>query len=143
MTLATVTLAVLATAAFASNARVYAGHTPMVRRAYYADGAPRYRRTYLDGYEDGTHLGWWSDGTPHFVYHYVHGRLEGEAREWFANGRLYRDFHYRHGQEEGREQMWYADGTLRANYVMRSGRRYGLPGTKGCVDTTTNGRAAE
>ena len=41
---------------------------------------------------------------------------------------------YIKGKEVGRQQLWYDDGGVRSNYVMLNNRRYGLLGTKNCVN---------
>jgi antitoxin component YwqK of YwqJK toxin-antitoxin module len=113
-------------------------------RAWYVDGRPAYRRHYRHGREAGHHVGWWENGQRRFDYHFDGGVLQGEAREWLEDGTPYRDFHYVDGHESGSQRLWNPDGTLRANYVVKDGRRYGLMGSKGCVqnDTAGSGEAA-
>jgi antitoxin component YwqK of YwqJK toxin-antitoxin module len=101
---------------------------------HYESGAVRSERAYRDGLEHGLHAGWWENGQRAFEYEYRDGVMEGVAREWFDDGSRFRVSTYRAGHEEGPQQMWYADGTLRASYVVRDGRRFGLLGSKGCVN---------
>jgi hypothetical protein len=103
----------------------------------YESGAVRSERSYRDGLEHGRHIGWWPNGDRAFDYTYRDGLMEGVAREWFEDGTPFRVFTYRAGHEEGQQQMWYADGSLRASYVVRDGRRFGLLGSKGCVNRTS------
>jgi len=43
---------------------------------------------------------------------------------------------YKNGYEDGRQEQYYDNGKVKANYIMMSGRRYGLLGTKNCVNVT-------
>jgi antitoxin component YwqK of YwqJK toxin-antitoxin module len=44
--------------------------------------------------------------------------------------------HYKKGYEEGLQQFYYDNGKVKANYFMKAGRRYGLLGTKNCVNVS-------
>jgi antitoxin component YwqK of YwqJK toxin-antitoxin module len=41
---------------------------------------------------------------------------------------------YEAGIEVGQQRQWYDDGSVRSNYVMKNGRRFGLLGTKNCIN---------
>ena len=41
---------------------------------------------------------------------------------------------YVKGHEEGSQKMYYDNGKIRSNYTIIAGRRYGLLGTKNCVN---------
>jgi antitoxin component YwqK of YwqJK toxin-antitoxin module len=91
----------------------------------------------VSGRERGEHREWYSDGQIKSEQSFRDGLLEGVARKWFPGGRLYREATYEAGVEEGSQRMWYTDGSLRANYVVRDGRRFGLIGSKACVEETS------
>jgi antitoxin component YwqK of YwqJK toxin-antitoxin module len=40
------------------------------------------------------------------------------------------------GHESGAQQQFYTDGKIKANYTIIDGRRYGLLGTKNCVNVS-------
>ena len=61
---------------------------------------------------------------------------EGECSEWNEKGILIRRMHYARGHESGAQQQWYDDGSIRSNYVIIKGRRFGLLGTKNCVNVS-------
>ncbi len=104
---------------------------------WYASGSIAFLRDYVSGRERGEHREWYSDGQIKSEQSFRDGLLEGVAREWFPGGRLYREATYEAGVEEGSQRMWYTDGSLRANYVVRDGRRFGLIGSKACVEETS------
>jgi antitoxin component YwqK of YwqJK toxin-antitoxin module len=43
---------------------------------------------------------------------------------------------YRKGYEDGLQQQFYESGKVKANYMMLDGRRYGMLGTKNCVNVS-------
>lgn len=126
------------------NALYRNGRLHGVARGWYANGQLEYERMYSSGRETGVHRGWYENGGKRFAYTFQDGVPNGVQQEWFENGRTYSLFHYAGGHEQGAQQMWNADGTLRANYVIRSGRRYGLPGSTGCLgksDSTSQAKS--
>ena len=50
------------------------------------------------------------------------------------NGNLFHLAHYKNGQEEGVQKLWYENGKIRANYIILNGKRFGLLGTKNCLN---------
>ena len=103
-------------------------------QGWYPGGVLMYERTYQTGKKEGVHTGWWEDGSLKFVYHFKNDVHEGQAYTWFRDGALYRDFNYKNGKEAGSQRMWNEDGTIKTNYVIKDGRRYGLLGSKPCVN---------
>jgi antitoxin component YwqK of YwqJK toxin-antitoxin module len=43
---------------------------------------------------------------------------------------------YQKGHEEGEQKWWYDNGKIKANYIIKDGRRYGLLGTKNCINVS-------
>ena len=41
---------------------------------------------------------------------------------------------YYKGYESGGQKVWYPNGLIKSNYIMKNGRRYGLLGTKNCIN---------
>ncbi len=102
---------------------------------YYSNGQKRSVRYYAKGWKIGEHQGWHPNGQQSFIYHFTDDMFDGSQREWLENGRLYSDLNFDHGVESGAQRVWYADGTIKANYIVKNNRRYGLLGTKNCVNT--------
>lgn len=47
-----------------------------------------------------------------------------------------KEMNYKKGFEEGSQKMFYDNGKVKVNYIMINGRRYGLLGTKNCVNVS-------
>jgi len=103
-------------------------------RYYYQSGKPKSIRAYVNGWKQGEHVGWFEDGAKQFVFHFVDDKFEGNQKEWLANGQLYSDLNYVAGIERGSQRVWNPDGTIKTNYIIINNRRYGLLGTKNCVN---------
>lgn len=110
------------------------GREEGVFRYCYTDGKLKEIRRYKAGRKTGEHNGWYENGVHRFEYHYKDDLYEGAYKEWFANGQLYRSQYFVAGHESGPQQTWNADGQIKSNYLIKNGRRYGLFGTKNCVN---------
>jgi antitoxin component YwqK of YwqJK toxin-antitoxin module len=102
---------------------------------YYGKGKPKAFRYYVNGWKEGEHKGWFENGERQFIYHFKNDKFQGNQKEWLASGQIYSDQNYEEGAESGSQKIWYADGTIKTNYVIKNNRRYGLLGTKNCVNT--------
>ncbi|MDQ8053783.1 MAG: hypothetical protein REI78_12190 [Pedobacter sp.] len=91
-------------------------------------------RFYIGGRKEGIHRAWWPNGKPKFRYTFDNDEFNGENREWYENGAPFKVFHYAQGHEEGSQKMYWINGKVRANYIIKNKRRYGLLGTKNCVN---------
>ena len=91
-------------------------------------------RFYREGKKVSVHRGWWPNGHLKFRYEFEDGEFNGTLKEWYENGTLFKTFHYLKGHEEGTQQLWWINGKIRSNYVIKNNRRYGLLGTKNCVN---------
>jgi Uncharacterized protein conserved in bacteria len=67
---------------------------------------------------------------------FLKGENNGEYKEWNRDGGLVKEMHYKLGYEEGSQKQFYDNGKIRSNYVVSHGKRYGLLGTKNCVNVT-------
>lgn len=103
-------------------------------KRFYADGKPEEDRYFDNGKKIGELKQWWPNGRLKLAYHFKNGEYEGQCREWTANGLLVANMNYNQGYEEGRQLQYYSNGKIKANYLMINGRRYGLLGTKNCVN---------
>ncbi len=93
-------------------------------------------REFKNGAKHGHQVAYWENGKKKFEFTAVNDAYEGELREWNVKGDLIHLATFKNGQEEGPQKMWYDNGKIRANYVMRKGKRYGLLGTKNCVNVS-------
>ncbi len=107
-----------------------------VWRKLYSNGMLKERREFKDGLKTGTYTAWWENGRKKLEYRYKEDEYEGICREWNGEGTLIREMHYARGHEQGAQKMFYDNGKVRSNYVIVNGRRYGLLGTKNCVNAS-------
>lgn len=93
-------------------------------------------RHFENGQKTGRFKAWWPNGAIKLSYHFSNGEYNGVCREWNDKRMLIKEMHYKNGYEEGSQKEFYNDGKVKANYVMIEGRRYGLLGTKNCVNVS-------
>ena len=106
------------------------------RCRFYANGKIQEQRYFSEGKKTDTLKTFWEDGSLQASYPFVNDEYEGTCREWNAQGKLIRELHYHKGHEEGWQRQWYDNGKIRSNYLIKDGRRYGLLGTKNCVNVS-------
>lgn len=92
------------------------------------------QRLYIAGKKEGTHLAWWPNGKLKYKYTFVNDEFDGTCKEWYPNGMIFKEFNYKAGHEDGSIKMFWENGKIKANYVIKNGRRYGLLGTKNCIN---------
>ena len=92
------------------------------------------KRTYHKGKKEGLHIRYWPNGKLIFKYNLKNECFNYFYCSWNQDGFLIQKMNYIKGKEVGRQQLWYDDGGVRSNYVMLNNRRYGLLGTKNCVN---------
>ena len=68
------------------------------------------------------------------IENYKNGKLEGLRTVYYPNTKIAEEMTYKNGYEEGSQRQFYDDGKIKANYVIKDGKRYGLLGTKNCVN---------
>jgi len=93
-------------------------------------------RTFERGKKTGAFVQYFPTGKKQQAYHFQNDEYQGLASEWNERGVLIREMHYVAGHEEGSQKLFYDNGQIRANYVMKDGRRFGLLGTKNCVNVS-------
>lgn len=79
---------------------------------------------------------WWENGNKQLHYFFEADEYTGTCREWNENGLLVKQIHYLSGHEERAQQWWYDNGKIKANYIIKDGRRFGLLGTKNCINVS-------
>lgn len=103
----------------------------------YETGRIKSQRTFEDGKKTGSLVTWWPDGRKQMEYHFSNDEYHGTCREWNEQGRLVLEMNYNMGHEAGSQKSWYDNGSTRSNYVIdNNGRRYGLLGTKNCINVS-------
>lgn len=103
---------------------------------WYKKNVLQEERFYINGAKNGKQIAYWANGKKKFDFTAQNDTYEGVLKEWNVNGDLIHLATFKDGQEEGTQKMWYDNGKIRANYIMRNGKRYGLLGTKNCVNVS-------
>ncbi|MEJ8818706.1 toxin-antitoxin system YwqK family antitoxin [Lacibacter sp. H407] len=103
---------------------------------YYTDGKLFEQRSFDNGKKTGVLETWWPNGTKQTYYLFTNDEYEGTCREWSSDGLLVKEMNYHKGHEEGKQKWWYDNGKIKANYIIKQGRRYGLLGTKNCMNVS-------
>lgn len=106
------------------------------RRKYYPNKQLWEKRYFQNAIKVGEMRTYWPDGKPQMQYFFENGEYQGTCKEWTKTGMLSRLMHYKKGYEDGEQKWWYDNGKIRANYVMIEGRRFGLLGTKNCINVS-------
>jgi antitoxin component YwqK of YwqJK toxin-antitoxin module len=104
---------------------------------YYPKHVLKEFRFFDHGKKKGAFVQYFPTGKKQQEYHFHNDEYQGVAREWNERGILIREMHYVAGHEEGSQKLFYDNGQVRANYVMKNGRRFGLLGTKNCVNVSS------
>lgn len=121
------------TAAIASYVN---GREEGIWKKFYPDGAILETRRFEKGKKTGELIAWWPNGEKQLHYVFSNDEYEGTCREWNESGMLTREMNYRKGYEEGSQKWWYDNGKIKSNYIVLEGRRFGLLGTKNCINVS-------
>jgi hypothetical protein len=113
-----------------------AGKENGYRKRYYPNGQLREIREFDKGFKTGTYTAWWDNGQKRLQYFFKDDEYQGSCREWNTQGTLTKEMNYQNGYEAGPQKMFYDNGRVRANYIILNGRRYGLLGTKNCINVS-------
>ena len=71
-----------------------------------------------------------------FEYNLKDDEYNGSLKEWNRKGQIIKSFNYVNGYEKGSQKLWFDNGEVRSNYVIKNNRRYGLLGTKNCINVS-------
>jgi antitoxin component YwqK of YwqJK toxin-antitoxin module len=112
------------------------GRLEGVSKKWYPNNFLKEIRHYTKGEKNGKQVSFWENGNKKFEFIAKKDAYEGELKEWTVDGKLFHLANFKNGQEAGTQKLWYADGKIRANYVIINGKRYGLLGTKNCVNVS-------
>jgi antitoxin component YwqK of YwqJK toxin-antitoxin module len=105
-------------------------------RKHYSSNKIKERRFFTNGQKTGEYIAWWENGNKQLQYLFVADEYEGTCKEWSETGFLNKIMNYKKGHEDGQQQCWYDNGKIKANYIIKDGRRYGLLGTKNCINVS-------
>ncbi len=105
-------------------------------KKFYSATQIKEKRTFSNGQKTGEYLAWWENGLPQLHYLFKEDEYDGVCKEWNKDGLLIKEMTYSKGHEQGRQRWWYDNGKIKANYVIQDGRRYGLLGTKNCINVS-------
>ncbi len=105
-------------------------------KKFYASKKIKETRYFKQGQKIGEYRVWWENGKQQLDYFFDKDEYQGTCQEWNEKGFLNKRMHYVKGHEQGREQWWYDNGKVKANYIILAGRRYGLLGTKNCINVS-------
>jgi antitoxin component YwqK of YwqJK toxin-antitoxin module len=105
-------------------------------KKYYPDNKLKEIRQFSNGQKTGKLISWWPNGAKQMEYNFENGEYQGTCTEWNNNGIMVKQMNYNAGHEDGSQKMYYDNGNIRSNYVIKNGRRYGLLGTKNCVNVS-------
>jgi MORN repeat variant len=103
---------------------------------YYPGGKLKEQREFDNGKKTGAHITWWPSGNMQTYCLLKNDEYEGCSKEWTDKGVLVKEMNYHNGQEEGWQRWWHDNGKVRSNYIIKKGRRYGLLGTKHCINVS-------
>ncbi len=105
-------------------------------KKYYSSNQLKEKRYFDNGFKVGEYITWWENGQKQSNYFFEADEYQGTCKEWNKNGTLSRILNYQKGHEEGEQKWWYDNGKIKANYIIKDGRRYGLLGTKNCINVS-------
>jgi antitoxin component YwqK of YwqJK toxin-antitoxin module len=105
-------------------------------KQFYQGGMITETRYFDHGKKTGDFTRWWESGQVQSLYVFEDDEYHGTCREWNEQGLLVREMNYRKGHEEGMQTWWYDNGKIKSNYRIIEGRRYGLLGTKNCINVS-------
>lgn len=105
-------------------------------KKYYSSNKLREERQYLKGKKIGTLINYWENDKMQLQYTFVNDEYQGICKEWNEAGLLTKEMNYEKGHESGSQKWWYDNGKIKANYIIINGRRFGLLGTKNCINVS-------
>jgi antitoxin component YwqK of YwqJK toxin-antitoxin module len=105
-------------------------------KKYYASHKIKEKRFFANGQKNGEYIAWWENGQKELQYFFKANEYEGTCKEWNETGFLNKIMNYKKGHEDSSQQWWYDNGKIKANYIIKDGRRFGLLGTKNCINVS-------
>ena len=114
----------------------HSGNEDGVWKKKYSKNSYEETREFKDGKKIGEYIAWWPNGNKKLQYEFKEGEYEGTCYEWNERGQMTKEANYKAGYEDGLQKIFYDNGKIHSNFVVVNGRRYGLLGTKNCVNVS-------
>ena len=105
-----------------------------VWKKYFFNGEVKEERRFRKGKKEGDYVGYYSGGNKNFIFKFQNGEYNGTNKVWTKEGLLIEEANFKNGYEHGVQKTWYLNGKIKSNYIIKNKRRYGLLGTKSCVN---------
>jgi len=105
-----------------------------VWKKYFLNGEVKEERRFRNGKKEGDYVGYYSGGNKNFIFKFQNGEYNGTNKVWTKEGLLIEEGNFKNGYEHGVQKTWYLNGKIKSNYIIKNNRRYGLLGTKNCVN---------
>ena len=105
-----------------------------VWRKYFLNGELNEKRKFRKGKKEGDYVGYYNGGIKNFIFKFQNGEYSGTNKIWTKEGLLIEEGNFKNGYEFGVQKTWYLNGKIKSNYIIKNNRRYGLLGTKNCVN---------
>ena len=105
-----------------------------VWKVLFPTGEVKEKRRFVNGKKEGDYLGYYKNGAKNFVFQFNNGEYNGTNQIWTKKGLLIEVGNFKKGYEFGVQKTWYLNGKIKSNYIIKNNRRYGLLGTKNCVN---------
>ena len=112
------------------------GREDGIWKEYYPNKQLKSIRYFKNGKKIDVSNGYWENGERMYSYFFNDDEYDGVGREWNRKGLLIKEMNYVKGHEEGPQKMFYDNGKVRSNYIIKNGKRYGLLGTKNCINVS-------
>ncbi len=105
-------------------------------KKYYSNHSIKEIREFKEGRKVGKMISYWDNKNKMVECFFGDDEYEGTYKEWNKNGQVIMNMNYVKGHEVGTQQMFYDNGKVRSNYVIKDGKRFGLLGTKNCINVS-------
>jgi antitoxin component YwqK of YwqJK toxin-antitoxin module len=109
-----------------------------VWKRHYPAGELKEKRRFVNGKKEGDYFGYYLGGAQNFIFQFNNGEYNGTNRIWTKKGLLIEEGNFNNGYESGVQKTWYLNGKVKSNYIIKNNRRYGLLGTKNCVNVSND-----
>ena len=107
-----------------------------VWKQYYPGGELKEIRKFVKNKKESNYRGYYKGGARNFVFQFNNGEYNGTNKVWTKGGLLIEEANFKSGYESGVQKTWYLNGKIKSNYIIKNNRRYGLLGTKNCVNVS-------
>ncbi len=107
-----------------------------VWKKFYPNHTLKEIREFKNGKKVGKMKAYWDNKNVMIECFFEDDEYDGTYKEWNRNETVIRNMNYVKGHEDGSQQMFYDNGKVRSNYIIKEGKRFGLLGTKNCINVS-------